>query len=206
MALRPPLPRALRATLPPRTRPAVPTRAPRPGSAPRLTPPPAGTRRAVAAWLASIGAPARKRVIEEFYNAPSVDEAVALLAPGFTFREDGSARAFTAADWAAVTRAATFSIPDWTWGATTDGVVDGDGYALAFLEPSGHFTGAPYRAPFHPDWPLLAPTGAHFALPQETVKVKVSGGLIEEMLALPARGGGPRGLYRALGGTVPPAE
>ena len=81
-------------------------------------------------------------------------------------------------------------------------------YAIVTLQATGHFTGKPYTAPAHPDWPSLPPTGKRFSLAPETVKVKVNNktGKIEEIAVLPVPGGGPRGLYEALGGKVPAAK
>ena len=78
-------------------------------------------------------------------------------------------------------------------------------YAIVTLQATGHFTGKPYSAPAHADWPSLAPTGRRFALAPETAKVKVNNqsGKIEEIAMLPAPGGGPRGRYEALGGKMP---
>lgn len=80
-------------------------------------------------------------------------------------------------------------------------------YAIVTLQATGHFTGAPYRAVAHPEWPSLTPTGKRFALAPETVKVKVNKrGKIEEIAIVPVPGGGPRGLYEALGGKMPPSK
>ena len=81
-------------------------------------------------------------------------------------------------------------------------------YAIVTLQATGHFTGKPYSAPAHPDWPSLQPSGKRFALKPETVKVKIDkkDGKIEEIAVLPVRGGGPRGLYEALGGKMPSSK
>ena len=79
-------------------------------------------------------------------------------------------------------------------------------YAIVTLQATGKFTGKPYTAPAHPEWPSLAPTGKRFALAPETVKVKVRKGKIEEIAVVPVPGGGPRGLYEALGGKMPPSK
>lgn len=100
-------------------------------------------------------------------------------------------------------RAAYASVPDWNWTHATDAIVDGEGYAVVFLQPTGHFTGKPYRSPSHAERPALAADGRRFALAPETVRVKVEGGKIKEIVTLPVRGGGPRGLYEALGGKIP---
>lgn len=78
-------------------------------------------------------------------------------------------------------------------------------YAIVTLQATGHFTGEPYSAPAHPDWPSLVPSGKRFSLAPENVKVKVNDkdGKIEEITVLPVRGGGPRGLFEALGGKMP---
>lgn len=99
--------------------------------------------------------------------------------------------------------AAYASVPDWNWTHATDALVDSEGYAIVTLQATGHFTGKPYTAPAHPEWPSLNPTGRRFALSPETAKVKVKDGKIAEIAVVPAPGGGPRGLYEALGGKMP---
>ena len=165
--------------------------------------PPAGLRRLVMDALLDLGASRRRRVIEAFYATPCSAAAQAeLLAYSFTLREDGSPRAFTKADYVTTVAAAYASAPDWTWAAATDGLTDEDGWSIVELQPSGHFT-QPYTPPSHPDWATLQPDGRRFVLAPETVKVRVEGGKVAQIVTLPVRGGGPRGLYEALGGKVP---
>ena len=170
----------------------------------RAPPPPAGLRRIFMDALIDLGASRRRRVIEKFYAAPcSAAGQAELLAETFTLREDGSPRAFTKADYVTTMAAAYASAPDWTWAAATDGLTDEDGWSIVELQPSGHFLGAPYTPPSHPDWATLQPHGRRFVLAPETVKVRVEGGKVAQIVTLPVRGGGPRGLYDALGGKVP---
>lgn len=172
----------------------------------RGPPPPAGLRRIIVDKLLDFGASRRRKVIEAFYGAPTAAAHAAFLADSFSLREDGSPTAFDRAAYAATMEAAYKAAPDWQWAAASDGLTDEDGFAIVELQPTGHFTGAPYTPPAHPDWPTLAPDGRRFVLAPETVKIRVAKGKVVEIVTLPVRGGRPRGLYEALGGKVPTAK
>lgn len=169
------------------------------------TPPSASLFSRIKSALPDLGRPARQRVLDDFYNADTAKKQVELLSDDFVLREEGSSKSFNKRQYEATITAAYESVPDWNWTHGTDAIVDSQGFAVVFLQPTGHFTGKPYAAPSHPGWPALQPDGRRFALAPETVKVRVDGGSgkIKEIVTLPVRGAGPRGLYEALGGEVP---
>ena len=92
------------------------------------------------------------------------------------------------------------AIPDFKWSAATDGEIAVDGFALVFIDATGHHTGAPLDLGSHLE--PLPPSGKRFKLPQAIKKVKVEGGKILEIRAIGEEGTGPLAIYTALGGKL----
>jgi hypothetical protein len=94
------------------------------------------------------------------------------------------------------------AIPDFSWTAATDAVVDKDGFVIVLVQATGHHNGAPLN--LGPPFPSVPPSGVRVKLPPAVKKVKVEDGKITEIRAVGGKDGtGPLALYRAVGGVVP---
>jgi len=151
--------------------------------------------------MLDVGRNERKALLHSFYHDLERSKLASLMADDFKMSEDGGSKTYSKEEYLAVLCDCVLpAVPDFRWGAATNAETDNDGYAIVTVAATGHHTGAPLKLPgLEP----VAPSGKHFCLPDEVQKVKVQGDKIKEIVVLPTKGAGPRGLYIALGGKLP---
>lgn len=143
----------------------------------------------------------RKAVLRTFYHDLQKEKLASCMTDDFKMTEDGGSKVYSKAEYLAVLCDCVLpAVPDFRWGAATNGEVDKDGYAIVTVAATGHHTGAPLQLPGLEPVPA---SGKHFCLADEVQKVKVEGDKVKEIVVLPTKGAGPRALYVTLGGKLP---
>jgi len=155
--------------------------------------------------LSDFGVRERLDVLNKFYRDNLTNEGLeAIMSENFKMGEEGYSRVFTKKDYIGLMAGSVLpAIPDFKWAHATNGEVDRDGYCIVTVQATGHHTGAPLVMP---GLDPLPPSGKHFCLAEEVQKVKVANGKVVEIQVLPTKGAGPRALYKALGGKLPPSK
>jgi hypothetical protein len=143
----------------------------------------------------------RKALLHTFYHEFQDQQKLSsIMADDFTMSEDGGSKTYSKRDYLGIFGAVLAAIPDFKWGAATNGETDKDGFAIVTVTATGHHTGAPLQLPNLEPVPA---SGKHFCLAEEVQKVKVNGNKIQQIVVLPNKGAGPRALYQVLGGQLP---
>lgn len=151
--------------------------------------------------MLDVGRGERKALLHTFYHDLDKQKLASLMADDFRMTEEGGSKVYSKQDYLAVLCDCVLpAVPDFRWGAATNAETDNDGYAIVTVTATGHHTGAPLQLPGLEPVPA---SGKHFCLPDEVQKVKVKGDKIQEIVVLPTKGAGPRGMYVALGGKLP---
>ncbi|KAK9837688.1 hypothetical protein WJX74_003010 [Apatococcus lobatus] len=150
-------------------------------------------------FLPDFGKDKRLAVLNRFYTNIDKTTYDELLADSFKLTTAAAGHStYGKADYTKLmTDMVKPAIPNFSWGHATSGDKSDDGYSIVTVQATGHHTD---KALEFPGRKAIPSSGNRFKLEEETQRVKVEDGQIQEIVVLPNKGAGPLALYVALGG------